>query len=81
MRTHTRDVNEALRKWDIAWFKRNGPSVSSDRVIEIAMHKMRVDNLKISDSLRWESVEWLRERHMKLLYDRPLPSRIDGLPS
>lgn len=75
-----RKLLAALEAGDIAYLTKIGPPAASPHVVEMALHKMRVDHTKVSAAKRWESVEWLRERGLKRVFDLPLPDAGGELP-
>ena len=62
--------DRALETLDLAFGRRMMPNASSDDVILIALHKARVEVVRIREPSRRESMHWLKRRGL---------SRINGL--
>lgn len=72
-------VDKALSEWDVAMMRiliyQMGESQPADDVLEISMHKTRVERTGIDPKLRLESIEWLRERKYSRHRGMPLPPK------
>lgn len=68
------DRNAAFEAGDISWAKKMMPGASSDRVVEMAFHKARIECTEVSRRVRLESLAWLRGRGLTRMTGGPLPS-------
>ena len=67
--------NAALASLDMEWARKMMPQATNDFVRLLAMHTARVECTALSDELRWDSVQWLRERGSKRLNGLDLPEK------
>lgn len=72
-------VDKALSEWDVATMRiliySMGEDQPADDVLELSMHKTRVERASIDPKLRLESVEWLRAHGWKRYKNLPLPPK------
>ena len=64
--------NKALSELDMNWATKEYPEANDEELL-VYLHKDRVECKDLSDQLRLESVEWLRERGLCRIYGQNLP--------
>jgi len=80
-----RERNCAFREYNLAWVRRNiikhtGGPPSSEKVVEMAFHKARLECADIEDNLRRESADWLIRRNLTRSDGSPVPLPHENLP-
>jgi hypothetical protein len=63
----------ALETLDLTYARSQDERGISDEALLIGLHKARVECTAIANKLRLESVEWLRERGYKRMFQQSLP--------
>jgi hypothetical protein len=71
--SYVRSRNEALTNLDMDWAKAMMPSAPSDWMLLAAMHKARYDCPDITEKLRHQSGDWLRQHGMGAMFGVLLP--------
>ena len=66
--------NAAFERGDLNYVRSVLGPKPSDEVVEMSLHKARLDCVQISDNVRRESQEWLAERGLTDMIGRPVVS-------